>query len=350
MNKIVLITDLHWGCRNDLSLFYGYFEKFYNDLLEYMTSNNLKDLFILGDIMDRRKYINFKTLDAAKRIFFDKFEKASINIHVILGNHDIHYRESLALASPTLLLESYDNVRIYNKPEIVEISGTTISMIPWICRENENDIMNFIGNNNTDLCFGHFEFANFPMYKGIESAGGMDIDMFQKYELVCSGHYHTRSRKDNIVYIGTPYEMNWQDYGDSKGFHTFDLNTRELEFNKNPHRIFRKLIYDDKELINLDSYDLENCFVKLIVNNKNDMYTFDTFVNKLYNKKCYEIKIIEDIIDNISGEIDDSIDLEDTLDVLSNYISSIGLNEEDTTQLDSFMKSLYLEAINSEVV
>jgi len=70
--------------------------------------------------------------------------------------------------------------------------------------------------------FGHFEFANFPMHKGVDNLHGMATDMFQKYELVCSGHYHTRSQRDNIVYLGTPYEINWQDYGDDKGYLTSD--------------------------------------------------------------------------------------------------------------------------------
>ncbi len=96
--------------------------------------------------------------------------------------------------------------------------------------------------------------------------------------------------------------------------------------------------------------NLRDCFVRLIVQTKNDLYKFDTFVNKLYNKKCYEVKIVEDVIDSITGEIGDDIDLQDTLDVLSNYISSIGLNEDDTKKLNQFMKNLYLESINLEVV
>jgi len=348
MNKIVLITDLHWGCRNDISLFYEYFNKFYIELLEYMNVNGLKDLFILGDVFDRRKYINFKTLDAARRIFFSRFRDDGIKIHIILGNHDIHYRESLELSSPMLVLNDYDNIIVYNKPTVVDINGNTISMIPWICKENEKEITKFITDTNTDLCFGHFEFANFPMYKGIDSESGMSTGLFQKYELVCSGHYHTRSQKENIVYIGTPYEMNWQDAGDAKGYHTFDFDTRKLEFHANSNILFHKINYNETSPINLDEYDLENCFVKVIVTNKNDLYRFDQFMNQLYNKKCYEIKIIEDILENINGEIDDNINLEDTLDVLSNYITSIGLNDVDTSQLDAFMKKLYIEALNEE--
>lgn len=347
MSKVVIVTDLHWGCRNDLSIFYGYFEKFYIQLLDYMETNGLKDLFVLGDIFDRRKYINFKTLDASKKLFFDKFKAAGITVHLIIGNHDIHYKETLALSSPVLILSQYDNVKVYNKPETLVMGNTSIDMIPWMCRENETSIVDFIKDSKSDLCFGHFEFASFPMYKGIDCLHGMSTDLFQKYELVCSGHYHTRSRRDNIVYVGTPYEMSWQDQGDPKGFHTFDLESRSLEFHTNPNVLFHRLVYDDQDLIDLNQYSLENCFIKLVVTSKNDVYKFDQFINQLYSKSCYEVKIIEDI-NEVEGEIGEDIDLEDTLDVLSNYIQSIGLQEKDTSMLTQFMKTLYIEAVNSE--
>jgi len=348
--KIAIISDLHWGCRNGNPLFYNYFEKFYDDFLGFLKENQINEVCVLGDTFDSRKSINLRTLSAAKRIFFGKFYASNINLHVIVGNHDIHYRESLELSSPELLLSSYSNIRIYDTPKVIEFDGTTISMIPWICKENEGDILDFMFNTNTDLCFGHFEIASYPMYKGIMSEGGMDSNIFQKYELVCSGHYHTRSKRDNIVYVGAPYEITWQDHDDPRGFHVFDTDTRKLEFHKNPHSIFVKLEYDETKPINLDDINVEDCFVRLIVNNKNDLYLYDTFVNKLYNKKCYEIKIVEDILDTISGEVSNDVDLEDTLDVLSNYVKSIGLNDVDTTQLDGFMKTLYLEAINDSVV
>ena len=347
-SKIVLISDLHWGCRNDISIFYNYFDKFYDNLLHYMLDSNLTELFILGDGFDRRKYVNFKTLNAAKRIFYDKFADAKINIHFILGNHDIHYKETLSLSSPSLLLQEYTNVVVYDDPRTITIGNTSIDMIPWLCKENETDIVYHIKKSNADLCFGHFEFANFPMHKGVDNLHGMATDMFQKYELVCSGHYHTRSQRDNIVYLGTPYEINWQDYGDDKGFHTFDLNSRELQFHKNHEVLFYKLIYDEDDMIDLAQYNLTDCFVRLIVVNKKDLYKFDQFVNQMYSKGCYEIKIIEDINDVNDGEIGEEIDLEDTLDVLSNYIDSIGLQDKDTKLLNQFMKSLYLEAVNSE--
>ena len=177
----------------------------------------------------------------------------------------------------------------------------------------------------------------------------MPIDLFAKYERVLSGHYHTRSERDNVTYVGTPCEMTWQDYNDPKGFHLFDTETRQLLFFENPYKIFVKLDYHDTDVKDLRSLDLKDCFVKVVVTSKQDLYKFDQYIQTLYTKGCFEIKIVEDMSEFSDGEIGEEINLEDTMDVLSNYIDSIETSA-DKEKIKQFMKSLYVEAINVEVV
>lgn len=348
--KFAVLGDTHFGARNDLKLFHLHFEKFYDDMIAELVDQEITDVFQLGDLFDRRKYINFQSLKESKRYFFDRLEAAGITLHTLVGNHDIFYRETLEVNSSSLVLGEYGNVHVYAKPTMVEIGGTKIDIIPWICADNEEEIKQFIADSKSDLCFGHFEIATFSMYRGVESHDGLPIDMFGRYELVCSGHYHTRSQKDNITYVGTPYEMTWQDYNDPKGYHIFDTEDRSLTFFENPHTVYVRLEYDDtKEAVSLDSLALVDCFVKVVVTNKTDLYKFDQYIQKLYTKGCYEVKIVEDMSEFQEGEIGEEIDLEDTMDVLSNYIDSIE-TESDKEKIKSYLKSLYIEAINMEVV
>lgn len=349
-NKICVLGDTHFGVRNDLSLFHNHFAKFYDMLFEHLQTAGIKQIFQLGDLWDRRKYVNFNTLNQAKRYFFDRALECGIEIHTLVGNHDIYYRESVEVNSSSLVLGEYDNVHVYTEPTQVKVGKTTIDMIPWICESNKDAVMRFMKKSKSDLCFGHFEIATFSMYRGIESHGGLPVDMFSKYELVCSGHYHTKSDKENITYVGTPYEMTWQDYNDPKGYHFFDLESRELTFFQNPYTIFHKLEYNDTaEVVNLDSLDLKDLFVRLVVVNKTNLYKFDQFVSKLYSKGCYEVKILEDMSEFQDGEIGEEINLEDTMDVLDHYIDSID-TDADKDQIKTFIKSLYIEAVNTEVV
>lgn len=350
--KVAIITDQHFGARNDSIAFLDFFQKFYDNIFfPTLDENNIDTVLILGDTFDRRKYVNFYALDRAKKMFFDKLEERGIRVHMLAGNHDTYYKNTNEVNSPELLLTEYNNIDVISKPETIIVDGTSICMMPWICPDNYQDSIDQIKNTKAEICMGHFEIAGFAMHRGMESHDGLSKDLFQRFDMVFSGHYHHRSDDGHIYYLGNPYELTWQDYNDTRGFHLFDLETRRLEFIANHYTMFKRIEYDDKEKepVNLDAFDLKESFVKLIVVNKTDFYKFDKFTQKLYNKGCYEIKIIENMSEFEDGEIDSDINLEDTVSVLSNYIESIE-TDVDKEKIKTFMKSLYTEAINVEVV
>lgn len=346
---IAILGDTHLGVRNDLNLFHDHFDTFYDQFVAHLKHNNISDVFQLGDLFDRRKYINFNTLSRSKTYLFDRLREAGIRMHVLIGNHDIFFKDTLTVNSPSLVLQEYINdgtIVLYDTPTSVAIYDTTIDIIPWICKDNEDDALEFIIKSKSDICMGHFELVGFPMYRGVDAHGGMATDIFEKYELVLSGHYHTKSQKGNITYVGTPYEMTWQDYNDPKGFHTFDTETRQLTFIPKTNPIFVRIDYDDtKEMLDLDFTSLKNKYVKVVVTNKTDLYKFDQFINTIYNSGCYDVKVVEDLSEFQEGDIDEEIDLEDTLDVLSSFIDSID-TDANKDEIKRFMKTLYIEALH----
>lgn len=344
--KIGILGDPHFGARNDLKLLHNHFRNFYNYFFQYLHENGIDTVIHVGDLFDRRKYINFQTLYECKEYFFKQLENYNIKLITIIGNHDIFYRESLEINSPELLLAEYSNIQIIREPTTIQFEDTTIDFIPWICRENKDDAITFINNSKSDICCGHFELAGFAMYKGVESSHGDNSDIFSKYEAVWSGHYHTRSQKDNITYVGTPYEITWHDYNDVKGFHVFDTDTRILQFHENPFKYFIRIEYSDDT--NIEDLNVKDCFVKVVVINKNDVIRFDQFIQNLNIAGVYDLKIIEDITVDINEEAtEETVNLEDTMSVVTNYIDSI---IEDNQNIKDFMKSLYIEAINLGVV
>jgi len=350
--KVAIITDQHFGARNDSIAFLDFFEKFYEQtFFPTLDANNINTVLILGDTFDRRKYVNFYALDRAKKMFFDKLEERGIRVHMLAGNHDTYYKNTNEVNSPDLLLVEYGNIDVISKPETIVIDGTPICMMPWICPENYQESLDHIKNTKAEICMGHFEIAGFAMYRGMESHDGLAKETFEKFDLVFSGHYHHRSSDKHIHYLGNPYELTWQDYNDPRGFHLFDLDTRELEFFCNPYRMFERIEYNDKDAdpVDLDALELEQKYVKLVVVNKTDFYKFDKFIQKLYNKGCHEIKIIEDMSEFQDGEIGEEINLEDTLSVLSHYVDSIE-TDVDKEQIKTYMRTLYTEAVNIEVV
>ena len=350
--KIAILGDCHLGARNDSPIFHAAFKKFYSDVFfKELEARNINTVIQLGDLWDRRKYINFQTLAYSKEYFFEPLKAKNINMVTLLGNHDVTYKNTLEVNSSILLLKEYDNITVIKNPQTLEFDETSICFIPWICADNADECKSEMTKTKAEICVGHLEIAGFEMYRGHPSDEGTSSSEFSKFDMVFSGHFHHRSTKGNIWYLGTPYEMTWQDYADQKGFHIFDTETRSLEFIPNPYSSFCRLEYDDKdkEIQKLENLDLEGMFVKVVVLNKTDYYKFDSFINELSTKGCADIKIVENLAEFQDGEIDDNIDLEDTQNILSNYIDSLE-TDIDKDKVKKFMKTLYVEALNVEIV
>ncbi len=352
--KVALVTDLHSGARNDSLLFNDYFIKFFTEqFFPYLNDNKITDIVILGDIFDRRKYVNFNTLSSWRKNIFSVLNK--YNVHIILGNHDCYFKSTNDVNSIEELLGHYENIKIVDKPIDVKFGKMNIFMLPWITEENNVEFTKAIELTKSNIMFGHLEVIGFDMYRGLvnESTGFNPSDL-DKFDMVCSGHYHHRSSKRNIHYLGTPYEILWHDAEDPRGFHVLDTDTEKLEFIENPLKIHHKLSYDDTDktfediISGLDFKLYENSYVKLIVKHKNNPYIFDQFIEELYKHNPADLTVVDEIIDSSTSE--DAIDeTKDTLTLLLEYVESMGVSPENKKPLNDLLTSIYKEASELDV-
>jgi hypothetical protein len=154
--------------------------------------------------------------------------------------------------------------------------------------------------------------------------------------------------------LGNPYELTWQDFNDSRGFHLFDLDKRELTFIHNPNVMFYRLIYDDKissikDILATAFTSYTGKYVKVVVVNKTNPYLFDQYMNKLYDANPVDITIVEDALDLTDDEEDDRIDeAEDTITIINKYVDGLQNDGIDNTKLKNMMRELYVEALNLE--
>jgi DNA repair exonuclease SbcCD nuclease subunit len=350
--KIALITDTHFGARSDSQPFDQYFKKFYEEVFfPTLKSRDITHIIHLGDTFDRRKYINYQTLKSCREYFFDRLKILDIKCLMLAGNHDTYFKNTNDVNSPDLLLKDYDNIEVLDDPSNVVFSDTNFCMIPWICADNFKQTMEVIEQSSADICLGHLELAGFAMFKGQENQDGMDPTVFKNFKFVGSGHFHHKSTKGNIHYLGNPYHMFWYDYEDDRGFHILDTETLDLEFVKNPNTIFAKYYYDDEkeDPLKFDAEQFRSKLVKVIVINKKDFYKFDKFVDNIYKVNPLELKIVEDFSEFETEALDETIDLEDTMTLLSNYVESIE-TDVDKEKLKTILKTLYVEAQHYEEV
>jgi len=355
--KVAIITDQHFGARNDSVHFLDYYEKFYLEtFFPKLDEEGITTVLILGDTFDRRKYVNFNSLKRAKGMFFDRLNNRNITVHMLAGNHDTYFKNTNNVNSPDLLLEEYDNINVIDHPATIYVDDIPICMMPWICAENYMDSMDTLSETEAQICMGHFEIAGFHMYRGAHSEDGLDRKIFKRFDMVFSGHYHHRHNQDNIYYLGNPYELYWNDYADPRGFHIFDLNSRELEFVQNPNIMFHRIVYDDKEqsvteIVNQELDQYTNKYVKVVVKTKTNPYVFDSFINKLYNVNPIDVTLAEDFIEVSEGIEEIMVDqAQDTLTILNSFVDQTTPDDIDTNKLKGILRELYVEAINLEEV
>ena len=351
--KVALITDTHFGARNDNQNFNEYFFQFYeNQFFPYLKEHNITDVVHLGDVMDRRKYVSYRIAKDFRERFIDKFE--GINLHMLVGNHDTFYKNTNEVNSLQELVDGrHKNITVYEKSTEVEFDGCKILFVPWINTENMSHTMKMLQTSDAQICMGHLELNGFEMQRGLVMDHGWDKQEFKRFDMVLSGHYHHKSDDGQIFYLGTPYEIYWNDWNDPKGFHVFDTEKRELERIVNPYTIYSKIYYDDTVSIFDDNHDMSayrNKYVKLVVVNKKDLYQFDKFVDRLLQADCHEVKIIEDFSELDASNVSDDIveNTEDTMTLLERYIDDLTVDLS-KNRLKNTTRELYIEAQDLDI-
>ena len=343
--KVLLITDQHFGVRNDSQVYVEYYRKFYTEIvIPFIKLSKIKHVLCLGDTFDKRKSVNFNSLEAAKEMWFSPLEELGVTMTMLVGNHDIYYKNTLRVNAPNLLLGEYGNIQVIDGPSEFNIGDLTILGIPWICDENRSRVNELLEKSNAPLCVGHLEFNGFESHPGVVMDHGISMEPFKKFEKVLSGHFHSKSNKGNVHYLGNPYELYWNDYQSKRGFHILDTETLDLKFYRNPFTMFHKELYDENTVdLTKDYSDLHNKYVKLIVENKEDALKFDKFVKLIYDAQPAELKIIEDLsVEYPEGDLD--MESEDTMTVLEKFVDEIEI-KVDKASIFGIIKSLYTEAL-----
>ena len=211
--KVAIITDQHFGSHKGSQVYLDYYSEFYENIFfPWLKRNKITTLLDLGDTFDNRKSIDFVTLNWARK-YYDTLRAMDITVHTLVGNHTAYYKNTNELNTLALLLQDYDNVYCYDDAIDLDIGGTSILFVPWICAENYDKSLKTIRNSTSKVAMGHLELSGYLARPGFVYEHGMDAGIFSHFDLVLSGHFHHKSSKGNIKYLGNPYQIYWNDYG-----------------------------------------------------------------------------------------------------------------------------------------
>jgi DNA repair exonuclease SbcCD nuclease subunit len=342
------MNDTHFGARGDSQLFFDYFMKFFDDVFfPYLKENDIKTVIHAGDLMDRRKYVNFNILNQIRTRFMNRFTEEGIEFHCILGNHDVYYRNTNTINSIRELFDS--DLILYEEPAVVNFDGLDIAMLPWVCKENYDQSIDFIKTAAAPILVGHLELQGYDVMRGVKYDGGMSPKLFDRYEKVFTGHFHCRQEHDNIYYMGTQYQITFADLHEQKGFHVFDTDTREIEFIPNPHKMFHSIKYNDEDgpvdTDNINECGLKDSYVKLFVEHRKHPYSFERFMDKLYDCGVSKITVVEEF-DNAEWTKEEIVDLaQDTVTLINNEVDSLE-EVKDKDRMKQLIRDLYMESLS----
>lgn len=280
--KIALVTDCHLGVKKASEVFLESQLKFFrNQFIPDLKKKGISTIIIPGDFFDNRLALDSKILTHVLDLFENDLK--DFDVHILVGNHDSYYESTIKVNS-LRVLDFYNNVTIYEENKSVEMFGKKFFMCPWITNTEEFlKTLEILPEH--DICFGHFNFSNFMMFKDQEADHGLNPELFyKKFKLTISGHFHTKSEKEmngnRIVYIGNPFHFTRNDMFDERGYSILDTDTLELEFIENVESIrFVKYMYPKE----LTEKDIKNNHVDIYIKYGEDYdeKAVDEYINRL---------------------------------------------------------------------
>lgn len=235
-NKVCCISDIHLGVHQDSPIWWKISLEFAKWLKNQLNKNDISDILILGDILNNRNEVSVPTLNILPK-FFDILK--DFNIFILVGNHDCFYNKSSEVHSIGTL-GKWSNIKVIDKITTIKAFDKNLVFCPW---GTEYDKI-----PEGDIIFGHFEITSFRMVQNIICERGIEPkDMLKKSPLIVSGHFHiTEERKyddKRILYLGSPYELNWNDFSTPKGIYLLDIKQNTTEFILNESSTKHKKIY-----------------------------------------------------------------------------------------------------------
>lgn len=265
--SLIFVSDLHIdkGIWVDICL------NFLDEIENYSNNNNIKNIVIGGDVFEKATKIKHEAF-IPLFLKFLQMKKDGFNLYFILGNHDIFNDDNDSIVETFLSFG-----KVIKDSETLEIDGFQYDFLSYT--KDETKIP-----NKSKVLLTHLSIADFQFDNGyeVDQKNGMATDLFSQYDLVVSGHFHRMQQNKNIVYPGSPFQHNFGEEGQTKGFAVIDKNVFNfVEYTGAPTHLTIKIEEFDK-------YDYVNKFVQVEITDK--IETFVKLKHLLYSKGAIEVK------------------------------------------------------------
>jgi DNA repair exonuclease SbcCD nuclease subunit len=287
--KIAIFSDLHIGVHNNSKFWHDISLEWAKWYIEDLKSKKIKDIVFCGDYFHTRDEVSVDSLHFGTKLLelFNEF-----NIVMIVGNHDCFLKDSSEVNSISHY-NNWPNINVIDKFLNVKSHGNSINFVPWG--------IDVKGIDKADITFGHFEINYFKMNTFALCDDGYNAeDLLDKSSLIISGHFHLRDTKlydsGKIVYVGNPFQMDFNDAGTTKGYYILDLNSKEMEFFENKfspkhHNLNLSFLISEKTITDKVRDMFLNNLVKLKIDRRVTPDDLEFLINKFKSLNPIQLNV-----------------------------------------------------------
>ena len=361
IRNIYLLGDLHFGVRNNSNEWFDIQKEF---LIDWFLPKILADgfdpecdlLIQAGDWNHVRESSNIRIDNKMLDIFKELNSQFIRGIHIILGNHDVYYKDRNDVHSLKNAELIYERVKVYEKPELLTINGNhKILMLPW---EHDNDELSktvVAYNGKADYIICHADIKDFRLNKWTKLVHGLSKEELKGFKKIYSGHIHIRQEHENMTYLGTPYQLDRGDCDNIKGYYKLNMEGPDIVETFVENTISPRFVkYKANDILNMNLSEVKelfnNNFVDILIDSElAKVFPITQFVELIKDSGHRSIEFCPYLVDsaNTNVEIQDSYDY-NIFDVLHEYLKAREIPSQLSNKVSSKFKEIHDEIKNSK--
>jgi DNA repair exonuclease SbcCD nuclease subunit len=229
LTKAAAYSDIHFGRKQNSELHNTDCLKFTEFFCEEVKKQpDIDHIVFLGDFFENRNAINIQTMQFAWKSW-NLVNELGLPVFFLVGNHDLYLR-TLRHTHSVVFAKALKNFIIIDEPAKVD----DVLFLPYLFHDEYNELYSEI--NQAKIIYGHLELKGFVVTGDTNVLEhGPDHTEFNKPKRIFTGHFHKRQMKDNVVYIGNTFPMDFSDANDSdRGMMVYDYATDKMTFTSWP--------------------------------------------------------------------------------------------------------------------
>ena len=330
IRKCAIFTDPHCGSHGNSETWHKIFLDFGGWMVNDLKRKGINTIIMMGDFFDNRNEIGVQSLSVAGK-FMDLLSE--FQVVIIAGNHDMFYKSRNDVNSVSIF-SGRNNVRVITDICKDTLGDLDVTYLPW-----GSDLSKL---EKSDAIFGHLELNGFYMMPGKVAEGKVDPKLLlSKSDLIFSGHFHLRDERTysngKIIYIGSPYQLNWGEISNTPGYYIFDCTDKSYSFVENTISPRHIKMASDKLDINL----INSNFVTIEMVGTDDEEENKQIRNTVFAATPLETRFSlesDDITtENITVQYSEGIELED---IIVKFVDDLKLGAQSDSVKDK-LKQLY---------